>query len=191
MSEVGDAKEVRCRCGERVLTAPSPSVRCPACGRRLFRQCTCGMLIERRLGRCPYCGSSQPTSSRSNRPPLRLRSILAAGFLGALVFTFLGYGVTKVVTRLLGPHPDPSSVPSQPPISGNPISLTVRGIGLLIADLWRFVQRAITEQPIVLAFAVVGFLIMAGVVARRQQFSFRRLRRHLRRRWQELLSRWL
>ncbi len=181
-----------CRCGERVETFPSLSARCPACGRRLFWQCSCGALVQDASRKCPYCGKQRYSSVRSDRPPLRLRVILAAGLVGAILFAFFGSIGTKLFVRFGSSsngltNPQPAAIPE----GGNFLVVALRGIGLVLLDFVQLTRSVLVEQPWVGIFALLGFLVAATIVARRQQFSFRRLRRHLRRRWREWQSRWL
>lgn len=183
-----ETKEVRCRCGEQIYTAPSSSVRCPKCGRRLFWKCQCGALVERTISRCPYCHTIRERSRAEIRPPLRLRKILGAGLVGAFVFSLIGYWLIKAFSRLL-PTQLSSSVLSLPQQGGNIVVQILKGVLLLFADLIGALGQIVYKNPALIIFAIVGFLIAATLAARHQRFSLRRLKRHLRRKWEEFISR--
>lgn len=185
-----EAKDVQCRCGNRVYTIPTPSVRCPQCGRRLFWKCQCGALLERTVAKCPYCGNVRERRYESPRPPLRLRTIIGAGLLGAILFALIGHWLVKLLpnTPLARLGPSLLNLPAQ---GGNIIAQTFRGLVLLLGDLVNLTWRIFTYHPILPVLAALGFVIAATFAARKQHFSWRRLRRHLRRRWEEITSRWL
>lgn len=182
-----EGREVRCHCGERVFTAPSLTARCPQCGRKLFRKCQCGALVERTMSQCPYCGADLKRTYEARRP-LRLRRILGAGLTGAFVFALLGYWSHKALSRLL---PDEANglTSSSPHEEGNILVLTLKGLLLLVTDMIRVVGQTLHEKPMLLAFATFGFLIAVIMTSRRQQLSWRRLKRHLRRKWKQFASR--
>lgn len=184
------AREVQCRCGERIFVVPSASVRCPRCGRRLFWKCSCGTLVERTNIRCPHCGKVRESRRTSTYPPLRLRTILLAGLLGAVVFTALGHGLVKLFARL--PLSKAGvSVANVSAQGGNILVQVFQGVWLIVTDAISWIGRAIFAHPLVPVFTVVGFFLAAFIVARQQHFSLSRLRRHLRRRWQEFWAKWL
>lgn len=183
-----EEREVRCSCGEGVFIAPSLIARCPQCGRRLFRQCRCGALIERTMSQCPYCGVDFKKTYAEARPPLRLRKILGAGLTGAFTFALLGYWSHKALSRLSPGEMNGLTSPS-PHQGGNPLALTLKGLLLLVTDLIGAIERTLRENPILLVFAISGFLIAAIVTSRRQQLSWRRLKHHLRRKWKQFTSR--
>ncbi len=183
-----EEREVRCRCGERVFVVPSLTVRCPQCGRRLFQKCQCGALVERTMSQCPHCGTDFKRTYAEARPPLRLRRIFGAGLIGAFVFALLGYWLNKALSRLL---PDGlKGLKSHSLHQGvNIIVLTLKGLFLLLTDLIGTIGRTLRENLILFVFAIFGFLIAAIVASRQQQFSWRRLKRHLRRKWKQFISR--
>lgn len=183
-----EEREVRCRCGERVFTAPSPTARCPQCGRRLFRKCQCGALVERTMSQCPYCGTGLRERYVEARPPLRLRKIFGAGLVGAFVFVLSGYWLHKALSRLL-PNETNGLTSNLYPQGGNILTLTLKGILLLLNDLIGAIGQAVRESPMLLVLAIFGFLIAAALAARWQQFSLSRLKRHLRRKWKQVSSR--
>lgn len=189
---MSDPKEVQCRCGERVPVVPSVSSRCPRCGSRLFWECSCGTLVERVKNRCPNCGSvrrSGRSLPRSHRP-LRLRVILLAGLIGAFVFTAVGYLLVKVFSHspLSETEGSLTAFSSQ---GGNFLVKTLQGIWLLVFDVSGWIRRTLSSSPAIPAFAILGFFVATFIAARRQNFSLHRLKRHLRRRWEEFLTKWL
>ncbi len=187
-----EAKEVRCRCGEKVYTVVTTDSRCPQCGGRLFWQCQCGALLERFLDKCPYCGYIRKKRYKSARPTLRLRVIAGAGLLGAVLFAAIGYWLTKLFSQpAVAKGGSPESLPALPVPGGGIITQIISGLILIVLDLMNFSWRIVSEHPILLIFALVGFLIATRLAAQKQHFSWRRLRRHLRRRWGEVTSRWL
>ncbi|MCS7263581.1 MAG: hypothetical protein NZ805_01970 [Armatimonadetes bacterium] len=185
-----EAKEAQCRCGNKVYTVPSISVRCPQCGRRLFWKCQCGALLERMTSKCPYCGFKRERRYESSRPPLRLRTVIGSGLIGAILFTALGYWLLKLL-----PHTPlaetGSSLSSLPQRGGNIIAQTFKGLVLLVRDFSSSIWRIVSEHPVLLIFAIIGFSIAATLAARKQNFSWHRLKRHLRRKWEDFTSRWL
>lgn len=183
-----EERKVRCLCGEQIFTVPSLTVRCPQCGRRLFRKCQCGALVERTTNQCPYCNADFKRAYAEARPPLRLRKILGAGLTGAFVFALLGYWSHKALSRL-SPNEVNNLTSHSPHQGGNIVVLTLKGLLLLLTDLIGAVGRTLHEKPILLVFAIFGFLIAAIVTSRRQQLSWRRLKRHLRRKWEQFSSR--
>lgn len=185
-----ETKEVRCRCGEQIYIAPSSSVRCPKCGRRLFWKCQCGALVERTINRCPYCHTIRERSRAEIRPPLQFRKILGAGLVGAFVFSLIGYWLIKAFSRLLSTQLS-GSVLSLSQQGGNIVVQIIKGVLLLFADLIGTLGQIIYKHPALIIFAIIGFLIAAALAARQQQFSLGRLKRHLRRKWKEFISRWL
>ncbi len=183
-----EEREVRCRCGERVYTTPSSSVRCPNCGRRLFWRCKCGALVERVTNHCPYCGATYNRSHAETHPRLRLRMILFSGLVGAIVFFLLGHWLLEKIPMFSATKVGAPNLQSSPQGS-NIVSLTLKGVFLLFADLVRTTWQILSEHPALFVFAGVGFVIAASLTARRQQFSWRRLKRHLRRKWKQFTSR--
>lgn len=190
VQETQETREVRCRCGERIYTAFSLSARCPNCGRRLFWKCQCGALVERVTNQCPYCGVTRKRSRSERRPPLRLRMILTSGLVGAFVFSLLGYWLLEKVFKQSTAKATSLNLPLSLP-SGNFIAQTLKGIMLLFTDLVEASRRIFSTYPILPVFAIIGFVIIATLTARQQHFSWRRLKRHLRRKWDKLVSRQL
>ncbi|MCX7969095.1 MAG: hypothetical protein N3B10_11515 [Armatimonadetes bacterium] len=186
MHKTHETEEVQCRCGERIQTVPSPLARCPGCGRRLFWNCRCGALVERTVSRCPSCGATRERLHSETRSPLRLRRILVTGLVGALVFSLLGYLLIEAISRLL-PHSG-AIASSSTYWGGNIIVQTLKGVLLLFVDLIRLFGQVISKHPMLLIFTIAGFLIAAALAARQQQLSWKRLKRHLRRRWEEFVS---
>ncbi|MFN4179992.1 MAG: hypothetical protein ACK4I8_06735 [Armatimonadota bacterium] len=184
-----EEREVRCRCGERVFVVPSLTARCPQCGRRLFRKCQCGALVERMMNKCPHCGADYERTYAEARPPLRLRRILGAGLTGAFIFALLGYWSHKALSRLSPNEVNNLTSHSPHQEGGNILVLTLKGLLLLVTDLFGVVGRTLRENPILLVFAIFGFLIAAIMTSRRQQLSWSRLKRHLRRKWKQFSSR--
>jgi len=185
-----EGKEVTCRCGGRVFTEPSLNARCPECGRRLFWKCQCGALVERVVNRCPQCGAVRERTNAVTRPRLRLRKIVGAGLTGAFVFALLGYCSHKALSRL-SPEKVGDLTSSLPHQSDNIVVLTLKGILLLFTDAVQAIGRAVSENPLLVLFSFIGFVVAAALTARRQQLSWRRLKRHLRRKWEQMTSRWL
>lgn len=183
-----EEREVRCRCGERIFTAPSLTVRCPQCGRRLFWKCQCGALVERVINKCPYCGTDHEKTRSEARPSLRLRKILGAGLIGAFVFTLLGYWLHKALPRLSLERAS-DLVSNSLHQNDNVVVLILKGILLLFADLVRAIGRIVYENPMFLVIPILGFLIAAVLAARQQKLTWRRLKRHLRRKWEQFTSR--
>ncbi len=165
------------------MAEPSVVTRCPYCGERLFRQCRCGQVIERCHPQCPHCGFDWTVFHRSvRRPPIRLWRLLGVGLLGALIGTLMGMFLLLVVTPWL------LITPSQPvhDQSGNFLTLTLKGLLLLLSDIGRTTVITFQRHPLFLSFPVSGFVIATFMGARRQRFSVSRLKRHLRRRWKRL-----
>ncbi|MEZ8217668.1 hypothetical protein B0813_001205 [Candidatus Fervidibacteria bacterium JGI MDM2 SSWTFF-3-K9] len=184
-----EAREVQCRCGERIFLVPSASVRCPRCGRRLFWKCACGALVERLNIRCPHCGRMRESRRSSAYPPLRLRTILLAGLVGAIVFTVLGHGLVKLFARL--PLSEAGASIANVSVRGvNMLVQVFKGIWLIVTDAIGWIVGKIFAHPLIPIFAVAGFFLAAFIVARQQHFSLHRLKRHLRQRWQELWKKW-
>lgn len=183
-----EEREVRCRCGERVFVAPSLTARCPQCGWRLFWKCQCGTLVERVISRCPHCGADRERTKVKTRPRLRLRRVLGAGLTGAFIFALLGYWSHKALSWL-NPNKVNDPSPYSPPQSGNIIVMTLKGVILLFSDLTTVIGRFARENPMLFVLAFIGFLIAATLAARQQQLTWSRLKRHLRRKWEQLTSR--
>ncbi len=183
-----EEREVRCRCGERVYTTPSSSIRCPNCGRRLFWRCKCGALVERVTNHCPYCGATYSRSHAETHPRLRLRMILFSGLVGAVVFFLLGHWLLEKIPMFSATKVD-VPISQSSPQGGSIVSLTLKGVLLLITDLMRTAWQVLLEHPVLFVFAVVGFIVAASLTAKRQQFSWGRLKRHLRRKWKQFTSR--
>jgi len=179
---------VRCSCGEQVFIAPSLSARCPQCGRRLFWKCQCGTLVERIVSRCPNCGTERERRNAKAYPRLRLRGILGAGLTGAFVFGLLGYYSHKALSKLssseIGNQTSPSSHQGD-----NVVVLTLKGILLLFGDLIGAIGRVVRENPMVCALAVLGFIVAIVFSSKQQQLTLKRLKRHLRRKWEQWTSR--
>lgn len=149
-------------------------------------------LVERTNNRCPNCGSvreSRRSLSRSHRP-LRLRTILLAGLVGALVFTAVGHLLVKVFSRLPLSEAG-ASLTAFSSRGGNVLVKTLQGIWLLVLDIFGWIGQTLFAHPVIPMFAILGFFVATFIAARRQNFSLHRLKRHLRRRWEELLSKWL
>ena len=181
-----EEREVRCRCGEQIFTIPSLTARCPQCGRRLFWKCQCGTLVERRISRCPHCGAEHEREYAKTYPHFRLRRILGAGLTGAFVFALLGYWSHKALLKL-SPKGDPTSY--SPHQGDNIVVLTLKGILLLLSDLMGAIGRIFRENPMIPTLAILGFLIAATLAAWRQQLTWRRLKSHLRHKWEQFTSR--
>lgn len=178
---------MQCRCGNKIYTVPIASARCSQCGRRLFWKCQCGALLERTTSKCPYCGFIRERKHDSPRPPLRLWTILVAGLLGAVLFTVLGYWLLRFLPKTPLAEAG-TSLANLPARGGNIIVQTFRGLALLVGDLVGSLWRIISEHPILPVFATIGFVIAATLAARRQNFSWSRFMRHLRRCWKEFTS---
>lgn len=185
-----EAREVQCRCGERIFLVPSASVRCPHCGRRLFWKCSCGALVERTNIRCPHCGKVRESRRTSTHPPLRLRTILLAGIIGAVVFTALGHGLVKLFARLPLSEAG-TSIANVSVRGGNMLVQVFQGVWLIVVDAIGWIVRTTFAHPLIPVFTIAGFLLAAFIIARQQHFSLHRLKRHLKRRWQEFWTKWL
>jgi len=112
-----------------------------------------------------------------------------AGIIGAVVFTALGHGLVKLFTRLPLSEAG-TSIANVSARGGNMLVQVFQGVWLVFADTIGWVGRTIFAHPLIPVFTVAGFFLAAFIVARQQRFSLHRLKRHLRRRWQELWKKW-
>ncbi|MGQ9463670.1 MAG: hypothetical protein ACUVTP_13315 [Candidatus Fervidibacter sp.] len=74
---------------------------------------------------------------------------------------------------------------------GNALVKTLQGIWLLVLDIFGWIRQTFFAHPVIPVFAILGFFVATFIAARRQNFSLHRLKRHLSRRWEELLAKWL
>ncbi len=172
---------VVCRCGHRTEVEPTIEARCPHCGHRLFRECRCGELIPRSERVCPYCGRDSRLERRGRRPRIRLRKLFLYSLVGFIGGWLLGSTVIFLAQR--------SATGGGVAGGAGPSFLPFRlgwGVLLVLSDAYRFAVDTATEYPQVLFAGLVGLVASAYYVARAQQMSLRRLRRHLLRK----LQRW-
>jgi hypothetical protein len=121
---------------------------------------------------------------------LRLRTILLAGIIGAVVFTALGHGLVKLFARL--PLSEAGTSIANISVRGGNILVQVfQGVWLIVVDAIGWIVRTTFAHPLIPVFTIAGFLLAAFIVARQQHFSLHRLKRHLKRRWQEFWTKWL
>ncbi|MCS7223243.1 MAG: zinc ribbon domain-containing protein [Armatimonadetes bacterium] len=170
---------VVCRCGHPTQTEPSPDARCPHCGHRLFRECTCGEIIPRSEPSCPHCGLDWRARRRSRRPRIRLRQLVLysiGGFLAAWILT------VTLIEVLETPAASPGGWSSFGP------SRLLLGLVLLVSDAYNFVLTSVREDPPLLIGGLVGLVAAGYYVSKAQQITISRLRRHFKRklqRWRE------
>jgi hypothetical protein len=121
---------------------------------------------------------------------LRLRTILLAGIIGAVVFTALGHGLVKLFARLPLSEAG-TSIANVSVRGGNMLVQVFQGVWLIVFDAIGWIVRTTFAHPLIPVFTIAGFLLAAFIVARQQHFSLHRLKRHLKRRWQEFWAKWL
>jgi hypothetical protein len=146
--------------------------------------------VERTNIRCPHCGKVRESRRTSTHPPLRLRTILLAGIIGAVVFTALGHGLVKLFARLPLSEAG-TSIANVSVRGGNMLVQVFQGVWLIVVDAIGWIVRTTFAHPLIPVFTIAGFLLAAFIVARQQHFSLHRLKRHLKRRWQEFWAKWL
>ncbi len=146
--------------------------------------------MERTNIRCPHCGKVRESRRTSTHPPLRLRTILLAGIIGAVVFTALGHGLVKLFARLPLSEAG-TSIANVSVRGGNMLVQVFQGVWLIVVDAIGWIVQITFAHPLIPVFTIAGFFLAAFFVARQQRFSLHRLKRHLKRRWQEFWTKWL
>ena len=115
---------------------------------------------------------------------------MLAGLVGAVVFTVLGHGLVKLFARLPLSEAG-ASIANVSARGGNILVQVFQGMWLIVIDAIGWIAQTVFAHPLIPVFAIAGFFLAAFIVARQQQFSLHRLKRHLKRRWQEFWAKWL